>query len=111
MCSCGRPQNPDRQIVQCPKCSEWLHAKCVEEDALDRYLAEHGPEATNEKVDTTKKAWTKDITSKTERMGVTAVFKVETDKSPAIAITDGRGADPVTDQAEVKCLSCNHKIE
>ena len=30
MCSCNCPVNPDLEYVQCEKCEEWFHVKCIQ---------------------------------------------------------------------------------
>lgn len=127
MCSCGRPQNPDRPITQCARCSEWLHAKCIEQDVLERYLADHADEkpAANgnghangdhakekTKAKLARGVLGKDLTSQTENNSVVAAFKADhAGQAPIVTITDSRGKTPHSELGEVRCMSCAHKIE
>ncbi|KAG9188755.1 hypothetical protein G6011_07460 [Alternaria panax] len=38
-CIDKQPSNPDELLVQCPHCSEWLHANCLKERALQEIRA------------------------------------------------------------------------
>ncbi|KAH8743672.1 hypothetical protein F5883DRAFT_592157 [Diaporthe sp. PMI_573] len=35
-CMCKQPENPDRQMIECPACKEWLHEECL----MDQFLKE-----------------------------------------------------------------------
>lgn len=42
LCYCKRPENPDRELVQCgnPDCAKWLHRECIEQTAKEATLSE-----------------------------------------------------------------------
>jgi len=43
VCICSQPHNPDRPIIQCKHCDQWMHAACLEEAAVNAYKHETAP--------------------------------------------------------------------
>ncbi|KAF2154658.1 hypothetical protein K461DRAFT_275796 [Myriangium duriaei CBS 260.36] len=130
MCHCLQPQNPDRRIVQCSNCHEWLHAKCIEQDVLDKYLASHPASETiavnggteddksqahpklKSKPKKQRASKAQELSGETEADGVTAVLNAPHDDSAVtVTLTDKRADSVVTDEAKVQCLCCEQAIE
>lgn len=44
-CVCREPANPDRRLVQCGSCKNWLHDACIEKEAVKRAAAEGLPQS------------------------------------------------------------------
>jgi len=136
MCSCAQPQNPDLKIVQCPKCSEWMHAKCIELDVHERYLAANpgkgaanGKSEQHPKLDSqidpqllpaqkaaqrpAKKARTSklpDLRSETSSEGVSCTLS-EDKGNIVITLEDTRGDGNTIEESTIRCLLCEHSFE
>lgn len=129
MCRCSQPQNPDQQIVQCSKCREWLHAKCLEKDVLQKYLAENPSQPEDQANGTevngshakpkgrpkkSRKSQLAVLNGRTEEEGVSATFKVVDDDdngTVCVVITDRRNGEKTKTESALKCLLCEHPID
>ena len=40
VCVCSQPHNPDRLIIQCKHCDQWMHAACLEDATVKAYKDE-----------------------------------------------------------------------
>lgn len=131
ICKCKRPQNPDRQIVQCASCKDWFHAKCIEQAILDNYLERNpGSDAANgnsENGDTQLHPKAKAKAKKpqgfkdpdiytagpAEAEGVTAslcVSEEDSGKASTVTVKDTRGSTEIT-EVKVECISCAKSID
>ncbi|KAF4555807.1 Hypothetical protein D9617_2g057710 [Elsinoe fawcettii] len=123
ICSCAQPQNPDQQIVQCSNCNDWQHAKCLEEEALQKYLADNpgetngatanGSKATKPKAKKGRASKGASTPKKTEAEGVTAHLKTGRDGKGKIMIeiTDSRGDGEIKTELEPACLLCKKTLD
>lgn len=127
MCACGQPQNPDQQIVQCNHCHEWLHAKCIEQDVLDKYLnndkkAAAGVNGDAENGDTShpkvkakpkkpRSSKAAELVGKTEADGVTATLSIVSPQETVVTLTDSRTGRELEQESNVTCLRGQHSID
>ena len=70
VCVCEQPHNPDHPILQCRHCEGWMHARCLEQDALRRVLA----------------GTTEGETAKEEAGGKGAEFSAINESKPAVTM-------------------------
>ncbi|KAF1833305.1 hypothetical protein BDW02DRAFT_599192 [Decorospora gaudefroyi] len=109
-CVDKQPCNPDEPLVQCPHCSEWLHAHCLEERAaLDAYEQDRAtPSQAPKKRGRPSKAHAEaDISSAFEAKLVPS----DTSKT-RITITDKRkGQKRRQWDVDIPCLMCGKTIE
>ncbi|KAF2221951.1 hypothetical protein BDZ85DRAFT_320241 [Elsinoe ampelina] len=123
ICSCAQPQNPDQQIVQCSNCNDWQHAKCLEEQGLEQYLAGTPSETNGAASNGTKPAKQKPkkgraskgaaTPKKTDAQGVHATLTAGKDGKGKvmIEITDNRQGEESKHELEPTCLLCEKALE
>ncbi|KAF2164080.1 hypothetical protein M409DRAFT_68019 [Zasmidium cellare ATCC 36951] len=130
ICKDNRPQNPDEMIIECPNadCGNWLHARCVVEQAAKAAAEEASGKA---KSNTHKKRQSRNVYTDTNRTPPAAKAKqgnftaelylasppsTEPDEisvkpaatKPEIIITDPKGEKQAQD---LYCLCCSKPIE
>ncbi|TKX23461.1 putative chromatin binding protein [Elsinoe australis] len=120
ICKCDQPQNPDQQIVQCSNCNDWQHARCLEQEVLEKYLADNpgqsngaatngAPKPKGKKGRQSKGAATP---ARTEVDGVSAAIKTDGDgkSNVKVVITDTRETS-ATEEREPPCLLCGKTLD
>jgi hypothetical protein len=103
VCVDQAPCNPDEGLVQCPSCSEWLHARCLEDQAVKDTQAKNAP--------LTKK---KNGASKASNGGrFRAHFTTLGESGPTyLTVTDMRPEHGNKRwNVDIKCLICDQLIE
>ncbi|KAF2096657.1 hypothetical protein NA57DRAFT_78257 [Rhizodiscina lignyota] len=128
-CVCESPANPDNPIVQCTSCKTWLHAECLEEEAVKRAYEKEGAEYPGEATTNGEMNGTKSITKKKRgrkskstgrsSTGQVALFKAElVSPSPdgdettwKIRVTDLRDGDGEENMINIRCLICDAEID
>ncbi|KAF1946362.1 hypothetical protein EJ02DRAFT_430956 [Clathrospora elynae] len=112
-CIDREPCNPDKPLVQCPSCSGWLHAHCLEKRAVKEAYEHH-------KGTQSKAPKKKDRPSKGETNGddsaAASTFNAELSTpdtgSTRLTVTDKRkGQKNHNWDVDVTCLLCAHVIE
>jgi hypothetical protein len=99
------PCNPDEPFVQCQSCSQWLHGRCLEEQAAQAAYNEH---VKDQPVKGKRKANRKstggaDFTASYAELGASKVCLTVTDKRP--------GQKNRRWNVDLNCLLCHALIE
>jgi len=77
-CLDEKPSNPDERLIQCPSCSGYLHAHCLEECAIDDALKEHNiakTKVSGPKIQHQRKAFFEAEISTTDELRLTVTDK------------------------------------
>ncbi|CBX95236.1 hypothetical protein LEMA_P023880.1 [Plenodomus lingam JN3] len=97
-CVDKKPSNPDESLVQCPSCSIYLHARCLEEHAGKAAYKQHAPAQSKK----SKDKW---------RDSFEATLSTSDTKEPRLTVTDKRKRkNNTTWHVDIHCLSCSHLI-
>lgn len=106
-----KPCNPDEPLVQCPSCSMWLHAQCLEDRAVQDAANTISPQTRKSATSGKKKRGRP--SSHSEPLPFTAYLNtLEESGTTYLTVTDHR---PEQNQrrfnVDIKCLKCNAVIE
>lgn len=103
VCVDKAPCNPDEGLIQCPSCSEWLHAHCLEERAVEDAQTENGISIKK----------TKGARKSSAVVEITARFTTLGETGPTyLTVKDVRPEhDNKRWNVDIKCLMCNELIE
>ncbi|KAF2026039.1 hypothetical protein EK21DRAFT_37599, partial [Setomelanomma holmii] len=103
------PCNPDEPLINCPSCKGWLHARCLEEQAVKEALNNNKlPAARGRPAKTKKKGPRKSATD----AAFVAHLKVLESSTVVMTVTDKRSdQDNQRWNVDVKCLLCKEVIE
>ncbi|EFQ91275.1 hypothetical protein PTNB73_09664 [Pyrenophora teres f. teres] len=107
-CVDKQPCNPDKLLVQCPHCSNWLHAECLEKDAVQTVLnLQHNTQMPPPK----KRGRPSKPTQADVKLFEAKVHSSETGKT-RLTITDNRqGQNKRQWDVDIPCLMCGEIIE
>ncbi|KAH9879401.1 hypothetical protein J1614_002841 [Plenodomus biglobosus] len=100
-CVDKKPSNPDEPLIQCPSCSCYLHARCIEERAGKAAYDEHkAKQRTNSTKD--KHAW---------RNSFKVELSITDTDEPRLTVVDKRkGKNNIACDVDIHCLSCGALI-
>ena len=112
-CVDKQPINPEELLVQCSHCSEWLHAHCLEEQAIANAAAEHKiispPPKKRGRPSKAAKANGDDPASKS---GFAAELSTSDTSNLRLTVTDNRTFEKKRQwNVDVTCLMCDKVIE
>jgi hypothetical protein len=109
ICVDKAPCNPDESVVQCPSCSEWLHAHCLEDQAVQDAINEHMPENKGSAAKGKKKGARKSSPGE----AFTAHLSTIGENGPThLTVTDKRPRQKNKQwNVDVNCLFCKELIE
>lgn len=102
-CLDKKPSNPDEPLIQCPSCSGYLHARCLEERAVEAAYKEHEIATT-------------DASASKPRRKPSNLFDAEVSTTPdedklRLTVTDKRdGWDNRHWDVDIGCLLCKSII-
>ncbi|KAH8733074.1 hypothetical protein GQ44DRAFT_601970 [Phaeosphaeriaceae sp. PMI808] len=102
------PCNPDEPLIYCPACSGWLHARCLEDQAVQHAQVENKIAGKGQQGKTKKKR------ARQSSSGVSFVAHLTTPESGEVCLTltDKRpGKDERRWNVDVNCLLCDALIE
>lgn len=106
-CIDKQPINPDELLVQCPHCSDWLHARCLEQQAIRDIREKHKKRGRPNK---RAKANSDDLAAKPSLDAKLSAF--DTGKT-RLTITENFTSEDNTRQwnVDILCLVCGKVIE
>lgn len=106
----NKPYNPDEGIVQCPKCSLWLHAHCLADQAVRDVYEEETAQTPKKKGRPSKGGKADDDSA--ARSAFAGKYSTSDDGKGRITITDKRkGKKKRQWDVDVYCLACKELIE
>jgi hypothetical protein len=98
------PVNPDEPLINCTFCSGWLHAHCLEDQAVRDALDEHTPASKGKKGNGRKSSTGISFSAELTTIGP--------DNNLYLTVTDERpGKQLGSWTVDVKCLICHALIE
>ncbi|KAH7076374.1 hypothetical protein BKA63DRAFT_281377 [Paraphoma chrysanthemicola] len=108
-CNDKAPCNPDEPLIECPSCSGWLHARCLEEQAVVDALEQYKSPAKPGRPAKTKK----NMSRKSLVEAAFAARLVIPDLNKVVlTVTDKReGQDSRRWNVDINCLLCKKLIE
>ncbi|RMZ66771.1 ebs-bah-phd domain-containing [Pyrenophora seminiperda CCB06] len=115
LCIDKQPCNPDELLVQCPHCSQWLHAKCLEKKAVQTAFAEHQnkqPQPPKSRGRPYKIARSSVGSSSTAALAFGAEVHASDAGKIRLTVTDKRkGQNKRQWDIDIACLLCNKIVE
>ncbi|KAI8940035.1 hypothetical protein NX059_003757 [Plenodomus lindquistii] len=101
-CIDAKPSNPDEYLIKCPACSGYLHARCLEERAVNATHNEQKTRPSESSAGKRRQAWK-------------GFFEAKIDITKAnelrLSVTDKRkGKKNATWDVDVHCLLCEARI-
>ncbi len=111
-CIENTPSNPDEPLVCCPSCKKWLHARCLEEQALKEASTQNGTSpSVSSKTKTPKKA-NKPAEESPTLPYIEAKLSTSASGKTSITITDKRKSEKKRKwKVDITCLLCGELIE
>jgi hypothetical protein len=109
-CVDEKPYNPDEGVVQCPKCSLWLHTRCLQEQAVRDVYKKDEAQTPKNKGRLSKSAKTDD--DSVAQAPFSAQYITSDDGKGRLTMTDNRrGKRKRQWDVNIYCLACKELIE